>query len=84
MFDVKSEVEDAHGGYANIEVTYLLQVLEEFAGIVIMATNLLIKMDKAFSCHKQYIVIYPSVDVGCCESIGFKRFCTSFCAAWTT
>ena len=39
LFGKRSEVKDAHDRYANVEVSYLLQRMEEFDGIVILATN---------------------------------------------
>jgi AAA+ superfamily predicted ATPase len=44
----RSEVSDAHDRYANIEVAYLLQRLERFEGVAVMATNLLKNIDPAF------------------------------------
>ncbi|HET9690395.1 MAG TPA: ATP-binding protein [Acidimicrobiales bacterium] len=44
----RSEVSDAHDRYANIEVAYLLQRLERYEGLAIMATNLLRNIDTAF------------------------------------
>jgi ATPase family associated with various cellular activities (AAA) len=38
LFGERTEVQDSHGRYANIEVTYLLQRLESFPGLVIFAT----------------------------------------------
>jgi AAA+ superfamily predicted ATPase len=55
----RSEVKDAHDRYANVEVAYLLQRLEEHDGIVIVATNLKRNMDDAFSRRLQYIVDFP-------------------------
>ena len=40
LFGKRSEVKDAHDRYANIEVAYLLQQMEEYDGVVILATNL--------------------------------------------
>jgi SpoVK/Ycf46/Vps4 family AAA+-type ATPase len=40
LFGKRSEVKDAHDRYANIEISYLLQKMEEYSGIVILATNL--------------------------------------------
>jgi len=39
LFGKRSEVKDAHDRYANIEVGYLLQKMEEFEGIAVLATN---------------------------------------------
>lgn len=48
IFGKRSEVADAHDRYANIEVAYLLQRLERYDGIVVMATNLRANIDDAF------------------------------------
>jgi len=48
LFGKRSEVRDSHDRYANIEVGYLLQKMEEYEGIVILATNLRKNMDDAF------------------------------------
>lgn len=48
LFGKRSEVNDAHDRYANIEVAYLLQRLEEHDGLVVMATNLRRNIDPAF------------------------------------
>jgi hypothetical protein len=48
LFGKRSEVSDAHDRYANIEVAYLLQRLETYDGLVVMATNLQRNMDPAF------------------------------------
>src|SRR5205807_2611395 len=48
LFGKRSEVRDAHDRYANIEVSYLLQKIEEHDGVVVLATNLLKNIDEAF------------------------------------
>jgi hypothetical protein len=48
LFGKRSEVSDAHDRYANIEVAYLLQRLESYQGLVVMATNLQRNIDDAF------------------------------------
>ncbi|MBV9097191.1 MAG: ATP-binding protein [Frankiaceae bacterium] len=45
----RSEVRDSHDRYANIEVAYLLQRLERYDGVVLLATNLAGNMDTAFA-----------------------------------
>jgi SpoVK/Ycf46/Vps4 family AAA+-type ATPase len=59
LFGKRSEVRDAHDRYANIEVAYLLQKLEEFEGIVILASNLSKNIDEAFSRRMHYVVDFP-------------------------
>ena len=55
----RSEVSDAHDRYANIEVAYLLQRLERYDGLAIMATNLLRNIDHAFLRRIHVIVEFP-------------------------
>lgn len=62
LFGKRTEVSDAHDRYANIEVSYLLQRMEEYDGIVILATNLRKNMDDAFIRRIRFIVEYPFPD----------------------
>ena len=71
LLGMRSEVDNARDCYTNTEVNYLFQRLEEFAGIVVMATNLLSNMDETFAHHMRYFVVFPSEDAQCCESIWF-------------
>ncbi len=52
----RSQVKDAHDRYANVEVAYLLQKMEDHDGIVIVATNLAQNIDEAFSRRIQYAI----------------------------
>jgi hypothetical protein len=58
----RSEVKDAHDRYANIEVAYLLQKMEEHDGVVILASNLAKNMDQAFARRIHYVVEFPRPD----------------------
>ena len=62
LFGKRSEVKDAHDRYANIEVGYLLQKVEEFDGIALLATNLRQNMDEAFVRRMGFIVQFPFPD----------------------
>jgi hypothetical protein len=62
IFGKRSEVKDAHDRYANIEVGYLLQRMESYDGIVILATNLRSNMDEAFTRRLQFVVDFPFPD----------------------
>ncbi|MGH8584622.1 MAG: ATP-binding protein, partial [Gammaproteobacteria bacterium] len=62
LFGKRSEVKDAHDRYANIEVGYLLQKMEEYQGIAILATNLRGHLDEAFVRRMQAIVELPFPD----------------------
>ncbi len=59
LFGKRSEVKDAHDRYANIEVAYLLQKIEEHEGAVILASNLSKNIDDAFSRRMHYVVEFP-------------------------
>jgi SpoVK/Ycf46/Vps4 family AAA+-type ATPase len=62
LFGKRSEVKDAHDRFANIEIGYLLQKIEEFDGIAILATNLRQNMDEAFVRRMRVIVEFPFPD----------------------
>ena len=55
----RSEVKDAHDRYANIEVSYLLQRLEDHRGPVILATNRRENIDPAFLRRLRVLVEFP-------------------------
>ena len=60
LFGKRSEVQDARDRYANIEVGYLLQKMEEYEGIAILTTNLRSNMDEAFERRLRFIIeFYP-------------------------
>ena len=59
IFGKRSEVKDAHDRYANIEVGYLLQQMERYDGVVILATNLRKNMDDAFIRRLHVAVEFP-------------------------
>jgi AAA+ superfamily predicted ATPase len=59
IFGKRSEVKDAHDRYANVEVSYLLQKMEEYEGIVILATNFRKNIDDAFTRRIHYIIEFP-------------------------
>jgi SpoVK/Ycf46/Vps4 family AAA+-type ATPase len=59
LFGKRTEVKDAHDRYANIEINYLLQKLDDYEGIVILATNLRGNLDKAFTRRLNYLVDFP-------------------------
>ena len=62
LFGKRAEVEDAHDRYANIDIAYLLQRIEQFNGLVILATNLRDDIDAPFSSaakHRWRSVRFP-------------------------
>jgi hypothetical protein len=59
IFGKRSEVKDAHDRYANIEISYLLQRMEAYDGVTILATNLRANLDEAFTRRLQFAVDFP-------------------------
>ncbi|MBB3178415.1 ATP-binding protein [Variovorax sp. Sphag1AA] len=61
LFGKRSEVRDSHDRYANIETNYLLQRIEAFRGLAILATNLKGSLDSAFMRRLRFVVpfTYP-------------------------
>jgi SpoVK/Ycf46/Vps4 family AAA+-type ATPase len=62
LFGKRSEVSDAKDRYANVEVAYLLQRLESFGGVAILATNLRTNVDDAFTRRLDALVDFPEPD----------------------
>ncbi len=62
LFGKRSEVHDAHDRYANIEISYLLQRMEAYDGVTILATNLGANLDEAFTRRLQFAVDFPFPD----------------------
>lgn len=56
LFGQRTQVKDAHDRFANIEIDYLLQRMEQFEGIAILATNRKGDLDKAFLRRVRFIV----------------------------
>ena len=59
LFGKRSEVKDAHDRYANIETAYLLQRMEEYSGVVILASNMKHNLDEAFVRRIRFILHFP-------------------------
>lgn len=59
LFGKRSEVKDSHDRYANIEINYLLQRMESYRGLAILATNMKGALDKAFVRRLRFIVNFP-------------------------
>ncbi len=62
LFGKRSEVHDAHDRYANIEISYLLQRMEDYEGVAILATNLRGNLDAAFLRRLAFTVHFPFPD----------------------
>ena len=59
LFGKRSEVKDSHDRYANIEINYLLQRMEAYRGLAILATNMKSALDTAFMRRLRFIVRFP-------------------------
>jgi ATP-dependent 26S proteasome regulatory subunit len=62
LFGKRSEVQDSHDRYANIEIGYLLQKMEEYEGIAILTTNLRSSLDDAFVRRLRFMIDFPLPD----------------------
>jgi hypothetical protein len=63
IFGKRSEVKDARDRYANVEVAYLLQRMEQFDGMAVLTTNLRANVDEAFLRRLDAIVDFPLPEV---------------------
>ena len=62
LFGKRTEVKDAHDRFANIEVSYLLERMERFKGLAILATNRRKDLDEAFMRRLRYVIEFPIPD----------------------
>ena len=59
LFGKRTDVKDAHDRFANIEISYLLERMERFKGLAILATNRRKDLDEAFTRRLRYVVEFP-------------------------
>lgn len=59
LFGKRTEVHDSHDRYANVEINYFLQRIEEYAGLAILATGNRTKIDNAFSRRFDFLIRIP-------------------------
>jgi len=59
LFGKRTEVKDAHDRYANLEISYLLERMERFKGLAILATNRKKDLDEAFLRRLRFVVEFP-------------------------
>jgi hypothetical protein len=64
LFGKRSEIKDSHDRYANIEINYLLQRIEAFRGLAILATNMKSALDQAFLRRLRFVVNFSFPGVG--------------------
>ena len=74
LFGKRSEIKDSHDRYANIEINYLLQRMEGYRGLAILATNMKSALDKAFVRRLRFIVDFPFPDIAERKKIWRKVF----------
>ncbi|NEW60237.1 ATP-binding protein [Sulfurovum sp. bin170] len=74
IFGKRTETKNSHDRYANIEVSYLLQKIEEYNGLVILASNFRQNIDEAFIRRMRFIINFPSPDIGMREEIWRRVF----------
>ncbi len=74
LFGKRTEVKDANDKHSNMETAYLLQKIEEYEGIVILATNYMQNIDEAFKRRIQYFIEFPFPDVDCRRRLWEKVF----------
>jgi hypothetical protein len=77
LFGKRSEVKDSHDRYANIEISYLLQRMEAYAGLAILTTNMKSALDRAFTRRLRFIVNFPFPDTAMREEIWRRVFPTA-------
>jgi hypothetical protein len=59
LFGKRTEVKDSHDRYANVEINYLLQRMEAYRGLAILATNLKESLDQAFMRRLRFVINFP-------------------------
>lgn len=59
LFGKRTEVKDSHDRHANVEINYLLQRMEQYAGLAILATNRKSDLDPAFMRRIRFLVAFP-------------------------
>jgi hypothetical protein len=64
LFGKRTNVQNAHDRYANQEVSYLLQRVEDYPGLLILASNFKSNMDEAFLRRFQTIIHFPTPNAG--------------------
>jgi hypothetical protein len=74
LFGKRSEVREAHDRYANIEINYLLQRMELYRGLAILATNMRGALDVAFMRRIRFVIDFPFPGVAERRAIWQKSF----------
>lgn len=74
LFGKRGAVKDSHDRYANIEINYLLQRIEAYKGLAILATNRKADLDEAFIRRLRFIISFPKPDAVSRQHIWQKVF----------
>jgi len=74
LFGKRTEVKDSHDRYANIEINYLLQRMEDYKSLAILATNRKSALDRAFMRRLRFLVEFPFPDADSRRNIWRKVF----------
>lgn len=62
LFSKRTEIRDSNDKYSNMEAAFLLQKMEEYEGITVLATNFLQNFDEAFKRRMKFIIDFPFPD----------------------
>ena len=63
LFGKRTEVSDSRDRYANLEVSYLLERMERYKGLAVLATNLGHNIDPAFQRRMDFVIDFPMPDL---------------------
>jgi len=74
LFGKRTEIKDSHDRYANIEINYLLQRMESYGGLAILATNMKSALDQAFMRRLRFVVDFPFPGVAERKTMWQKAF----------
>ena len=74
LFSRRTEVNNSNDKHSNMEAAYLLQKMEEYEGVVILATNYMQNMDEAFKRRIQFLIEFTLPDEACRRKLWEKVF----------
>ena len=74
LFGKRSEVKDSHDRYANVEISYLLQRMEGYSGLAVLATNMKAHLDAAFLRRLRFVIDFPFPDAAQRREIWARAF----------
>ena len=77
LFGKRTEVKDSHDRYANVEINYLLQRMECYTGLSILATNMKASLDQAFLRRLRFVLNFPFPDSSARVEMWQKAFPTA-------